>query len=117
MNTVRVSRDELLDALRANRERHIEDYTDAVSEYRKAAIAEINEMLKTAKVKTGKIKRNITTPEPQSFEDSYNTAIKMLEMSVDDDIELTMGEFQQYVEDNWSWRNVFAGSTMVYKKG
>lgn len=115
MNTVKVSKDELLSTLEGNREQHVIDYKEALVEYRKAAVAELTDMLKNAKSKSGKIKRSIVAPEPQSFESSYATAIRMLQMSVDDEIELTQQEFSQYVEDKWTWQGVFASSTMSYK--
>lgn len=119
MDSIKVDKQELLDTLKANREIHIKDFLEAQAKYRREAIDEIAEMLKEAKKanlgKGHKIRRNITAVEPQSFEASYNTAIKMLEMSIDETIELSQQEFQQYVEDNWSWRGVFASTTMSYK--
>lgn len=117
MNVIKVDRNELLAVLRTNRETHLKDYQEAQAEYRKLVVQELTEMLKQAKARDGKIVRNLKAPEPQSFVASYDTAIRMLEMSVEEVIELTQGEFQQYVEDQWTWRNSFATTTMVYKKG
>lgn len=116
MQSIKVNTSDLLEVLQTNREKHLADYKEAVAEYRKLAVAELTEMLKQAKSKDGKIKRGITAPEPQSFVSSYDTAIKMLEMSVDDTMELSQAEFLQYVEDKWSWQQTFASTTMVYKK-
>lgn len=115
MDTVRVNKEELLAKLRENRDQHVKDYKEAVVEYRKAALTEITAMLKQAKSKTDKITRSVVAPEPVSYEGSYTTAIRMLEMSVDEEIELSQSEFSQYVEDNWQWRNSFAATTLSYK--
>jgi ATP-dependent 26S proteasome regulatory subunit len=79
-------------------------------------VQELSEMLKQAKLRDGRIRRSISAPEPQSFVGSYDTAIRMMEMSVDEVIELSQGEFSQYVEDKWSWHQTFASTTMLYKK-
>lgn len=115
MDTVRVNKEELLAKLRENRDQHVKDYKEAVVEYRKAALAEITTMLKQAKSKTDKIARAVTAPEPVSYESSYTTAIRMLEMSVDEEIELDQEDFAKYVEDNWQWRGAFAANTLSYK--
>ena len=115
MDTVKVSKDELLETLNENRDKHIADFKEAMVEYRKAATKELTEMLKQAKSKTDKIKRGITAPEPVSYEGSYKTAIRMLEMSVDEEVELSEHEFKQYVEDEWTWQASFSSNTLMYK--
>jgi hypothetical protein len=115
MDTVRVSKEELLEKLRTNRDQHVKDFKEAVIEYRKAALKELTEMVKQAKSKGTKITRAIVAPEPVSYESSYTTAIRMLEMSVDEEIELDQEDFAKYVEDNWQWRGAFAANTLSYK--
>jgi hypothetical protein len=39
--------------------------------------------------------------KPTSYIKSYDTVIRMLEMSDELVVELTMQEFNQYVEDEW----------------
>lgn len=114
MQSVTLNRQELLDVLKDNREEHMKDYQEAMIEYRKQAILELTEALKVAKGKNTNIVRGIKAPEPQSFVGSYDTAIRMLEMSVDEDITLTYQEFQQYVEDKWQWKSVFNSTTTIY---
>jgi len=115
MDTVRVHKDELLDTLEKNRVQHVSDFKEAMVEYRKAALVELTAMLKQVRSKTEKITRMIKAPEPVSYESSYQTAIRMLQMSVDEEIELSEQEFKQYVEDSWTWQASFASNTLMYK--
>jgi len=115
MKTVRINKTDLLNTLRKNREQHLIDYNDAVVEYRKALVSKLEEMLAKAK-DNHTVSHHIDLAKPMSYEDSYNTAISMLDYSVDTVIELDQMEFAQYVEDNWTWNQSFAMSTLSYKK-
>ena len=115
MDTVKVNKEDLLATLEENRVKHVADFKEAMVEYRKAAATELTAMLKQAKSKTEKITRAIKAPEPVSYEKSYATAIRMLNMSVDDIIELDEQEFKQYVEDAWTWQASFTSNTLMYK--
>lgn len=113
MRSVKIDREELLDILQKNREQHVKDYNEALVGYREDAIKELNANL--AEAMAGKeIKHHISVIRPTSYEDSYNTVIRMLELSIDSSIELTMQEFQQYVEDKWSWKDAFTSTTAFY---
>jgi len=115
MDTVKVNKEDLLATLEENRVKHVADYKEAMTEYRKAAVIEVTAMLKQAKSKSEPITRAIKAPEPVSYEKSYATAIRMLTMSVDDVIELGEHEFKQYVEDEWTWQASFTSNTLMYK--
>ncbi len=113
MKTVQVESAQLLDTLQTNRTKHIAEYNEAVIEHRKDVISALEEQL--AEIKAGgKIKYSIDLPVPSSYESTYNTVIKMLEFSTETIVELTMAEFQQYVEDNWSWKSAFVGTNAFY---
>ena len=94
MRSVKIDRTELLEILKKNREQHIKDFEEAKVGYREDAVKELSEMLEGAK-SGGDIKRHINAIQPMSYEDSYNTVIRMLELSIDSSVELTMQEFQQ----------------------
>lgn len=113
MKSVRVRVPELLEVLMKNRDTHVAEFNSATVEYRKDVIAEMEKNLDAAKA-GNKIVTVINLPVPSSYETSYNTAIKMLEMTTETTVDLTMDEFQQYVEDNWHWRASFSASTQMY---
>ena len=113
MRTVKINTKELLEILKTNREQHIKDYNEARTGYRADAIAELTKMLEQA-IDDGTILRFITAVEPVSYEASYNTVVRMLELSADTLTELTMQEFTQYVEDKWGWKESFTNTTAFY---
>lgn len=113
MKSVKINTKKLLEVIKANRETHIKEYDTAVVEYRKDAIAELAANLKQAK-SGGEIIHHISIVQPQNYSETYNTAIRMLELSEDEVTELSMSEFQQYVEDNWHWKGAFLASTSMY---
>ena len=117
MKTVKVNRDELLDIVRGNKEKHITDYNESVEDYKKAVVILSNSNLKLAKSgdlnKISKIER--IPAAPVSYENSYTRAIRMLELSIDPVIELEENIFNQLVLDEWSWKSSFQVSGSLYK--
>lgn len=119
MNAIKMKRTELLVLVRANKEKHIKDYEEAVKDY-KSLVLKIN----TANLKLAKtadltqFKHIRAQPQaPQSYEDSYKRAIRMLELSVEDIIEVEEDIFNQLVLDEWDWKQNFVTSATSYKAG
>lgn len=113
MNTVKVNKEELLEKLTSNRLEHIEIYKEACEGYHA-------DIIKTLERKLEKAKEDIDTKmyfsmsKPSSNIEEYDTAIAMLEMSVDDEVELTAEQFSCYVLDKWSWMNRFLEANAGY---
>ncbi len=102
MNAVKVKRQDLLTKVRANREAHRSLFLKAQEGYRKLVIEELDKMLADARAGR-RISRSINLAEPTDHTSDYERVIMMLEMSVDDTVVLSAGEFDQYVRDVWSW--------------
>jgi len=51
---------------------------------------------------------------PMNQTPEYDQAIRMLEMSVEDEVELTAGEFSQFVMDRWHWKQQFSATNSAY---
>lgn len=113
MNDIKVKKSELLDVLKKNRKQHRQIFLEATEGYRKAAIAELDSMLADAK-DGRKIRRSLSLTEPQDQTRDYDRAIRMMEMSQDDIIELDESDFAQYVLDDWSWKRQFLFSNSAY---
>ena len=117
MRNVKLNKTELLDIVRANKEKHVKEYAEAVEDYKKAAVKLTQENLSLAETgdvfKISKIKA-MPSP-PTSYEDSYSRAIRMLELSVDDVIEIEEQIFNQLVLDEWQWKHNFAVTSALYK--
>jgi hypothetical protein len=113
MQEVTVKREQLLEKLKENREAHREVFEISLEGYRKAVIEHLERLL--ADAREGKrIEHNVRMPVPQDQTPEYDQAIAMLEMSVDDEIELTSQEFACYVMDRWGWKRQFTASNKSY---
>lgn len=116
MRNVKIRKDELLKKLEENRAKHVADYETALQIYRDDSIEALKKLLKKAQASQvgDTIQLSVHLITPRSYAEHYDTAISMLKFSIDDVVELTMQEFQQYVEDKWNWKNEFVASTAVY---
>ncbi len=117
MRTVKINKAELLSIVRDNKQKHIAEYAESVEDYKAAAIKLANEHVALAA--TGDIKEiakiKSAPPVPVSYEDSYSRAIRMLELSVDEVIEIEDDVFNQLVLDEWDWKHTFAANATLYK--
>lgn len=113
MEIIKVKKSELLDVLRANRTRHRSVVEAAMKTYRAEAIKQLDHML--ADAKQGKrIRRTVTLIEPMDQTKDYDRVIRMIEMSVEEEIALSEKDFRMYVMDDWSWKAQFASSARGY---
>jgi hypothetical protein len=113
VDTVKVNKADLLEALRVNREAHEGIYQEALEGYKETALAQLQKHL--ADVQRGAMKViSIMLPAPENHTRDYDRVIKMVEMSVDDELELDQTEFAQYVMDDWHWKRQFLASNSSY---
>ena len=117
MRSVKVEKAELMKVLQDNKKKHVKEFDESVKDYKKAAIKIAKEHVDLAKSgDLDKISKIRAMPQrPTSYEDSYNRAIRMMEMSVDDVIELEEDIFNQLVLDEWSWKHSFVASGALFK--
>ncbi len=115
MNTVKIKKSELLEKVKANRGTHRDLFLKAQEGYREEVIIELDKMLSDAR-NGRQIIRSISMPEPIDHTSDYDRIISMLEMSVDDYIDLTANEFEQYVLDNWAWKEFALLTNTQYLK-
>jgi antitoxin component of RelBE/YafQ-DinJ toxin-antitoxin module len=117
MHAVKVDRKKLLKIVTENKEKHIKEYNESVEDYKKAAlkIAEANiELVKTGDLdQIARVKAMPT--KPSSYENNYTRAIRMLELSVEKEIDVEEDVFNQLVLDEWAWKNAFVASASLYK--
>ena len=117
MRSVKVNKAELLKILQDNKKKHIKEFDESVKDYKKAALKVAKEHVELAK--SGDLdqiaKIRAMPGRPTSYEDSYNRAIRMMELSVDDVIELEEQIFNQLVLDEWMWKQAFVASGALYK--
>jgi len=117
MRSVKLSKKELLKIVIENKAKHVAAYNESVEDYKTAAVklaAEHVELAKTGEL--SKIAKIRAMPgAPVSYEKEYDRAIRMLELSVEKEIEIEEDVFNQLVLDEWVWKNQFIASASLYK--
>lgn len=119
MNSVKVNRNELLKIVQGNMMVHIAAYKESVEDYKNLVLTYAKDNLVLAETMDLDIIRKIKAPpaQPTSYEDNYKRAIRMLELSIVNEIELQEHEFNQLVLDEWSWKHTFLAGAASYKMG
>ncbi len=119
MNAIKMNRLELLAIVQANKITHVAEFIEAVADYKVLVlqIAQGNAKLaKTADLEQFKRMKGVPSA-PVSYENDYARAIRMLELSVEDVIEVEEDVFNQLVLDEWHWKRAFTMSNSTYKAG
>lgn len=141
---VKVNRVRLLDQLKANKEKHIEEYNAALAAYRdkfdsklkeaciqadrelNAAFERERDALAALKDDDIPERRDIVAlisavhvemPVPRSYAEAYSAAIDMVEWETSEIMELTATEFNCFVRDKWDWKPAFETITKRYSLG
>lgn len=113
---IKAKRDEVLAALRLNRETHKKIVDEAKAGYSDKAAELLRKKLDEVVSSGGKFVQalHFSIPLPIDQTKAYDVAIKMLELSQDDQIELTAQQVQHFVLDDWEWKDVFMNSNKMY---
>lgn len=117
LNHVRVKRLDLIRVIQENLAKHIQDYDEAVKNYKTVVLKIAKQNLKIAKT-DGDLATYKLQPYPVvpfSYESHYRRALRMLEMSTEDEIDLSSDMFDQLVLDDWVWKNSFIATNEMYK--
>lgn len=117
MNSVKINRKELLKIVKDNQKKHVAQYEESVVDYKAAVIKLAKSNLKLANTgELHEIRKMKNLPQaPTSYEDNYSRAIRMLELSVEDVIDVEEHIFNQLVLDEWGWKQNFVAQSAMYK--
>ena len=116
MNSVKMNRLELLQIVKDNAIKHVADYDESVIDYKAAVVKVAKANLKIANTADLEKFTFVKMPSsPVNYADNYSRAIRMLELSVDDVIELQDHVFNQLVLDEWAWKQGFVAQSALYK--
>jgi hypothetical protein len=116
MNSVKMNRLELLKIVKENSIEHVSDYEESVEDYKLAVVKVAKANLKIAN--TGELEKlefQRMPTKPVTYADNYNRAIRMLELSVEDTIDVEEHIFNQLVLDEWAWKQQFVAQSAFYK--
>jgi hypothetical protein len=124
MREVKVKTAELLEKVKANREKHIKEYEEAVAGYKEAATEAVEKAMAKLKKQIEDLQEGevlhlaavvFDLEVPQNHEKDYDQVILMLEMSVDEELSIKADEFACYVMDDWDWKADFLKMSDTYK--
>lgn len=105
LHQVQVSKSELLGIMKENLKTHCETIAN-LFELRRYEIASYCEKtLDQISGDSGFQPKSPEFPLPKDRSSDYAKAIRMVEMSVNDTIELTAAQFDRLVMDNWDWKD------------
>jgi hypothetical protein len=108
-----VDKAKLLAILKTNRERHKAVFDEAVAGYKAQATRLLKEHL--LRVQRGRnVRVHVVLTQPVNQTRSYDRVIGMLEMAIANEVELSEEDYQQYVMDDWSWKEDFLTSNAQY---
>ena len=113
MQKITVKKNELLVALRTNRDAHYELFLKAQEGFKKKIVEALEQRIEAAR-KGRRIEMYINLSEPINKTDAYDTAIEMLEMDVRDEVELSREEFRNFVKDKWEWSGAALATNTSY---
>jgi hypothetical protein len=114
MKTVKIRKAELKAIVTKNAAKHRDDLADAWDGYNKACIDVLEKLL--AKFRSGEKVTAVQLYErpPEDHTKDYDRVLKMIDMSVDNEIELDQNDFSRYVLDEWEWKEMWAVSNSKY---
>lgn len=113
MQSVKILKTKLQKIIKTNRDNHSSVYEKAFEGYRLECIKILEANL--TNLKNGKkVVVAFYEQAPQDHTKDYDVVLKMLDLSEDSVIELTQQEFQQYVNDEWTWKQHWATSNSKY---
>jgi hypothetical protein len=116
MQNVKLRVSDLLEKIKANRDSHRELFLKAQEGYRAQVIEELDKMLADARAGK-KVRRIIGLPEPEDHTSDYDRVIQMLEMCTEETVELDHDEFDNFVRDNWRWKEDWNSTNSRYWMG
>lgn len=141
LDEVKVSRKEVLEIVKQNKQKHDKILADAIEGYwldaektlkthkadrLKELKKQYQKNVKDFKKQVNKdldlvAKRKKDGPfvhlhkaYPEDHSNDYNSVIRKLELCVEDTVELDSNEFEQYIRNQWAWRNSFITTNSFY---
>jgi len=109
LSNVTVNKQQLIEKIIANREKHARDYLEAHTAWSalvRNALIEYADELKYGAVGVGsKVAKFLReNDEPESHAEDYAAALEMLAMSTQEEITLQSQAFRELVRDEWGWK-------------
>lgn len=113
MEEITVNKAQLIEKMKANREKHHDIVVEAQEGFRAKVMDRLDEMLKLA-ASGQPIDINVGLRMPEDHTDDYDTVIGMLELDTGDEVEIDMAQYKMWVQDDWGWQRSFTTTNAFY---
>jgi len=141
LDEVKVSRKDVLEIVKQNKQKHDKILADAIEGYwleadkqlKKLKVDRLKELKKNYQKQVKDFKKQVNkeldlvakrkkdgpfqymrNAYPEDHANDYLSVIRKLELCVEDKIELDSSEFEQYIRNQWTWRNSFITTNSFY---
>lgn len=114
--TLPVLIDEVLDALKKNREEHQEILEEAQAGYKEKVVIELEKALEAAR-KGEKYITDLNLQMPRSHLKKFDNAIDIVEAAKRagrETVEMTASDYQRFIRNRWSWMSSFYEVASTY---
>jgi len=112
---IMVSKQELIKKIKENKEKHKVEYAKAVEAYKLEAKEQLEDRL--AKLATGDTKLSpVSLVSPVDNSEEYDKLVTMFEWEIKDEVELSQGEFNEYIFDETPFAKVASLSNLTYQR-
>lgn len=118
MNSVIVTKQNLIKALEKNLEKHNVIYLEAIKGYWKELNGKLKKELVLANTKEkGVVNVSVHINAPEDRTKDYTNIISMAKAHIEEEIELDQHEFNAYFLNEWPWKQNFLTSNAFYVQG
>lgn len=109
-----VDKAKLIEQIKANKVQHKKEYDEAVIAYREEAKKQLEDRL--VQLATGDLKLKVVSlTSPVDNSEEYDKLVKMFKWEIKDQVELSQGEFNEYIFDETPFAKMSRASNTFYK--
>jgi hypothetical protein len=109
---ITVKKSELIDKINNNKMKHKLQYNIAVNAYKLEAAKQLAKLAQ--KLKDGHLDLTLRLTSPVNQEDEYDKILEMFKMEIKNEVELSQGEFNEYVLDETNFAKTARLSNATY---
>ena len=100
--------------IQENRNNHKAEYDEALKAYKAQLVTLLEKKLAAAK--NGEdVSHQINLAKPREYLAQYDRALRMFELTTQEEVELDSESFAQLVMDEWDWKESFSSINNSYK--
>lgn len=112
---ITVPKDQLIEILLKNRDKHRQVFAAALEGYREEAITWLGRTIDKARANPARVPDlKFGCQPPRDYTGAYDRKIAMLRMHTGKTYDLDERDYAQYVEDDWGWKRQFLDTSSVY---